>query len=70
MQLQRRKWASVATKKKEKGQKESVTKGKTTKREKDENIPRTKKEKVKKDERNVTKSDVSEDDDKMKGHVI
>uniref|UniRef100_A0A8R1TWE8 ARID domain-containing protein n=1 Tax=Onchocerca volvulus TaxID=6282 RepID=A0A8R1TWE8_ONCVO len=68
IQLQRRKWASVATKKKEKGQKESVTKGKTTKREKDENIPRTKKEKVKKDERNVTKSDVSEDDDKMKGH--
>ncbi|KAM3715785.1 AT-rich interactive domain-containing protein 4A [Dirofilaria immitis] len=67
IQLQRRKWASVATKKKEKGQKESAIKGKITKREKDDIMPRTKREKIKKDERNVTKSDVSEDDDKTKG---
>lgn len=60
----------MATKKKEKLQKESTTKGKAAKREKDEGVSRTRKEKVKKDERSVTKSDVSEDDDKMKGHVI
>uniref|UniRef100_A0AAF5Q538 ARID domain-containing protein n=1 Tax=Wuchereria bancrofti TaxID=6293 RepID=A0AAF5Q538_WUCBA len=67
IQLQRRRWTLMATKKKEKGQKESSTKGKVTKREKDEGIPRTRKEKVKKDERNIMKSDISEDDDKMKG---
>uniref|UniRef100_A0A0R3S0U5 ARID domain-containing protein n=1 Tax=Elaeophora elaphi TaxID=1147741 RepID=A0A0R3S0U5_9BILA len=70
MQLQRRKWALMATKKKEKGQKESAAKGKATKREKDEILPRTRREKIKKEERNLMKSDISEDDDKMKGHVI
>ncbi|CAG9531609.1 unnamed protein product [Cercopithifilaria johnstoni] len=67
IQLQRRKWALLASKKKEKGQKESTTKGKVTKREKEEGLTRTKREKVKKEERNMMKSDVSEDDDKMKG---
>ncbi|MCP9259702.1 Iron-sulfur cluster assembly enzyme ISCU, mitochondrial [Dirofilaria immitis] len=56
-----------SNKEKEKGQKESAIKGKITKREKDDIMPRTKREKIKKDERNVTKSDVSEDDDKTKG---
>ncbi|VDK81120.1 unnamed protein product [Litomosoides sigmodontis] len=66
IQLQRRKWALLASKKKEKGQKESAAKGKVTKREKNEGLPRTRREKVKKDERNMMKSDVSEDDDKLK----
>lgn len=68
--MQRRKWALLASKKKEKRQKESAIKGKITKRERNEGLPRTKREKVKKDERNMIKSDVSEDDDKMKGYVI
>ncbi|KAL3985121.1 ARID/BRIGHT DNA binding domain family protein [Acanthocheilonema viteae] len=67
MQLQRRKWALLASKKKEKRQKESASKGKITKREKDEGLPRTRRERIKKDERNMMKSDISEDDDKIKG---
>lgn len=67
--MQRRKWALLASKKKEKGQKESTNKGKVAKRE-NESLSRMRREKVKKDDRNMMKSDVSEDDDKMKGHVI
>lgn len=68
LQLQRKKWALVAAKKKEKGQKESTTKTKTAKKDESAAV-RLRKEKLKKEERTVGKSDISEDDDKIKTYV-